>query len=249
MKIIIDAMGGDNAPDEIIKGALLAAEEYKIEIILTGKGEVILRSLEKMGRKELPKGIEIANANEVISMEEDPVTAIREKKDSSMSVGLAMLRDGLGDAFVSEEARRVNAEFGGETSGTWIFPRISYCPDGIYAAARLVELVSQHGRLSAAIDALPRYPLKRGGIKFTQGMDKQAIMHNIKSQLDDTGYTDMNTLDGLRVSYAEGWALVRPSGTEPKIRITAEAENKEAVERLYSRAESIVMRSIESCKQ
>jgi glycerol-3-phosphate acyltransferase PlsX len=101
MKIIIDAMGGDNAPDEIVKGALLAAEEYKIEIILTGKGEVILRSLEKMGRKELPKGIEIANANEVISMEEDPVTAIREKKDSSMSVGLAMLRDGLGDAFVS----------------------------------------------------------------------------------------------------------------------------------------------------
>ncbi len=94
-------MGGDNAPDEIVKGAVLAAEEYKIEITLTGRGEEILRSLEKMGRKELPKGIEIMNANEVITMEEDPVTAIREKKDSSMSVGLAMLRDGLGDAFVS----------------------------------------------------------------------------------------------------------------------------------------------------
>jgi glycerol-3-phosphate acyltransferase PlsX len=94
-------MGGDNAPDEIVKGAVLAVEDYKIEIILTGRGEDILRSLEKMGRKELPKGIEIMNANEVISMDEDPVTAIREKKDSSMSVGLAMLRDGLGDAFVS----------------------------------------------------------------------------------------------------------------------------------------------------
>lgn len=101
MKIIIDAMGGDNAPDEIVKGAILAAEEYKIDIILTGRGEDILRSLEKMGRKELPKGIEIANANEVIAMDEDPVTAIREKKDSSMTVGLTMLRDGLGDAFVS----------------------------------------------------------------------------------------------------------------------------------------------------
>jgi glycerol-3-phosphate acyltransferase PlsX len=101
LKIIIDAMGGDNAPDEIVKGAVEACEELGVEIILTGKGEEILRALEKMGRKELPKGMEIAHASEVILMDEDPVTAIREKKDSSMSVGLAMLRDGHGDAFVS----------------------------------------------------------------------------------------------------------------------------------------------------
>ncbi len=101
MKIIIDAMGGDNAPDEIVRGALEAAETYGVEIILTGKGEEILRSLEKMGKKELPKGVEIANATETVSMEEDPVAATRDKKDSSMSVGLTMLRDGFGDAFVS----------------------------------------------------------------------------------------------------------------------------------------------------
>ena len=98
MKIIVDAMGGDNAPIEIVKGAIAACEEYGVDIILTGRGEEILRTLEKMGRKELPKGIEIANANEVIAMEDDPVAAVREKKDSSMIVGLAMLRDGLGDA-------------------------------------------------------------------------------------------------------------------------------------------------------
>jgi glycerol-3-phosphate acyltransferase PlsX len=94
-------MGGDNAPNEIVKGAVEACEEFGIEVILTGKGEDILRALEKLGRKELPKGMEIANATEVIAMDEDPVTAIREKKDSSMSVGLAMLRDGHGDAFIS----------------------------------------------------------------------------------------------------------------------------------------------------
>lgn len=101
MKIIVDAMGGDNAPYEIVKGAIQACEAYDVEIILTGKGEDILRSLEKMGRKELPRGIEIAHASEVIEMCEDPVTAIREKKDSSMAVGLAMLRDGAADAMVS----------------------------------------------------------------------------------------------------------------------------------------------------
>lgn len=101
MKIIIDAMGGDNAPDEIVKGAVDACEQLGVDIILTGQGEAILRTLDKMGRKELPKGMEIANATEVISMDEDPVAAIRDKKDSSLSVGLALLRDGHGDALVS----------------------------------------------------------------------------------------------------------------------------------------------------
>lgn len=101
MKIIIDAMGGDNAPDEIVKGAVDAAAAYKVDIILTGDGEAILKSFQKMGMSGLPKGIEIAHASESISMEEDPVTAIREKKDSSIVVGLTMLRDGLGDAMVS----------------------------------------------------------------------------------------------------------------------------------------------------
>ncbi len=174
--------------------------------------------------------------------------------DVSMTVdrvaaGARIYRTRIGDAFVSEEARRSNAEFGGETSGTWIFPRISYCPDGIYAAARLVELVSQHGKLSEAIDRLPKYPLKRGGIKFALGLDKGAIMRHIKSLLEGTGYTDLNELDGLRVSYADGWFLIRLSGTEPKIRITAEAENSEAMERLYAKAAAIVQRGIESCKQ
>ncbi len=60
--------------------------------------------------------------------------------------GATIYRTRIGDAFVSEEAKRTGADFGGETSGTWIFPKISYCPDGIYAAARLVELVSKNGQ-------------------------------------------------------------------------------------------------------
>lgn len=101
MKIIVDAMGGDHAPDEIVKGAVMASEEYGVDIILTGRVEDVLRSFEKLGYKELPPRIEIANAATVIQMDEDPVEAIREKKDSSMVVGLTMLRDGKADAMVS----------------------------------------------------------------------------------------------------------------------------------------------------
>jgi len=101
MKIIVDAMGGDNAPNAIVEGAVMAAREFGAEIILAGKVEEILKGLEALGEKELPKGIEITNAAEVVEMEDDPASVIRTKKDSSMAVGLRMLRDGAADAMVS----------------------------------------------------------------------------------------------------------------------------------------------------
>ena len=82
MKIIVDAMGGDNAPFEIVKGSVEAAKEFGVEIILTGKTEEILKCIEKMGLSELPKGIEIANATEVVEMDDDPAMICRRKSDS-----------------------------------------------------------------------------------------------------------------------------------------------------------------------
>jgi len=101
LKIIVDAMGGDLAPREAVLGAVRAAREQKVEIILVGRGEEILACMEEWGIKTLPKGIEIAYASEVIDMEDDPSNIIRVKKDSSMAVALGLLRDGKGDALVS----------------------------------------------------------------------------------------------------------------------------------------------------
>lgn len=94
-------MGGDNAPDEIVKGSLEAAKDQNVDILLVGRGEDILRVIERIGLKELPRGIEIANATEIIEMEDDPASAVRIKKDASMTVALSLLRDGRGDALVS----------------------------------------------------------------------------------------------------------------------------------------------------
>jgi glycerol-3-phosphate acyltransferase PlsX len=101
MKIIVDAMGGDNAPDEIVKGALDAALDPDIDIMLVGRGEDILRAIERAGYKELPRGVEIMNATEVIEIHDEPANAVRAKKDSSLTVALIHLRDGGGDALVS----------------------------------------------------------------------------------------------------------------------------------------------------
>ena len=101
MRILIDAMGGDHAPDEIVKGAIDAAKEFDVQIVLVGQGEAILKSLSKLGHDTLPKGVEIANADDVVDMHDDPATVVRRRKDSSMVVGLRMLAEGQGDAMIS----------------------------------------------------------------------------------------------------------------------------------------------------
>lgn len=101
MKIIVDAMGGDNAPQAIVQGALDAHRELGVDIILVGRAEDILKAVESCGEKSLPAGVEIRNATEVVEIEDDPAFAFREKKDSSLTVGLTMLKEGAGDAFVS----------------------------------------------------------------------------------------------------------------------------------------------------
>jgi len=97
MRIIVDAMGGDNAPGEIVRGALAAHGTDGIEVVLVGREEEILAA----AGGTLPGGAQAVNAREVIEICDNPATAFKTKKDSSVTVGLTMLRDGKGDAFVS----------------------------------------------------------------------------------------------------------------------------------------------------
>ena len=97
MKIIVDAMGGDNAPEAIVKGAVYARDGLGVEICLVGRTEDIERCLDGVDRS----GISIVDAPEIITMEDDPSTAVRRKKNSSMAIALNLLKNGEGDAMVS----------------------------------------------------------------------------------------------------------------------------------------------------
>ena len=94
MKIILDAMGGDNAPKELLLGAAAAVKELGVEIIAVGDEE-------KIGACAREKGITVKHAAETIEMCDDPTSAVRHKKDSSMVVALRLLAAGEGDALVS----------------------------------------------------------------------------------------------------------------------------------------------------
>ena len=104
MKIILDVMGGDNAPDANIKGAINAINKIKAEIILVGKEDIIRSKIKEFYGKEVEEisdRLKIYNATETIEMEDQPTVAIKHKKDSSMVVGFNMLKQGEGDVFIS----------------------------------------------------------------------------------------------------------------------------------------------------
>ena len=101
MKIIVDAMGGDNAPLEIVKGALAGQKHWGVDIVLTGDENAIREALARCGQPEVPAGMEIISTSQTVEMCDDPATVFRRKKDTSMGVGLTMLREGQGDALVS----------------------------------------------------------------------------------------------------------------------------------------------------
>ena len=101
MKVILDAMGGDLAPEAAVLGALDAAKDFGAQITLVGKSEEILEIMRKAGINNLPEGMEIAGAEDVVDMHDDPGTVIHKRKNSSMVIGLRMLAEGQGDAFVS----------------------------------------------------------------------------------------------------------------------------------------------------
>jgi phosphoglucosamine mutase len=159
--------------------------------------------------------------------------------DTSMMVddclkGSEIIRTRVGDVYVAEGIKQCGAVYGGEPSGSWIFPKVSYCPDGVYAAAKLVEIVKDN-KLSELRKELPKYATKRGA--FPCANEKKAeFMRKIKIKLEPLG--EVLDIDGIRVEMENGWVLVRPSGTEAKVRITAEA--REDVDDIFAMAEKLV---------
>jgi phosphoglucosamine mutase len=159
--------------------------------------------------------------------------------DASLAIeemGLKIRRTKIGDSFVSEELRK-GGDFGGETAGAWIFPTISLCPDGIYAAAQIAALATKY-KLSEAVDAIPVYPLFRGSYS-NQGL----AMPVLEIKLRTLKPVSVHNTDGIKLVFHDGWLLVRSSGTEPKIRITAEAKTEARARELYDACLSLIKES------
>lgn len=140
-------------------------------------------------------------------------------------------RTRVGDVYVAAELKRRGADFGGEPSGTWIFPKTTLCPDGVYAAARLVSMVAERP-LDEMIREIPRYSVLRGSVPYPAG-ERARVESQVDAALRGLG-AEVSTLDGWRLQFADGWALVRFSGTEPKIRMLAESRTEPRAREIYA---------------
>lgn len=219
MKIIIDAMGGDHAPEQIVVGALQSAKEFNVQIVLVGRGEEILDSMRKNGWETLPDGVEIANAEDVVEMHDDPTQVLHQHRGSSMVLGLKMLADGQGDAFIS--AGNTGALL---TAATLLVKRIR----GIRRAA--LAPVIPLGNRSILIDAganvtcTPEFLLQFGcmGSLYAQYALKKT---NPRVGLLNNG-TEESKGDDLR---KEAFRLLKNAGDQGIINFIGNVEAREAV--------------------
>jgi phosphoglucosamine mutase len=149
----------------------------------------------------------------------------------------------VGDVYVAEALKSSGLEFGGEPSGTYIFPNETFCPDGVYAGALLAKMASED-RLSTMVDALPRYPVKRESHKF-EARRRAEVEERLREEAQGLDCDRLLTLDGYRAEFPDGWFLVRLSGTEPKVRVTVEARDEKELERLAELSSRVVGRCLQ----
>ena len=156
--------------------------------------------------------------------------------DASMSIEevAEVHRTPVGDSFVSEELLSWGT-FGGEPSGSWIFPKHSLCPDGPYAAALFAE-ISSEWNVAEELDALPKYTILRDSVMTPNGKEIMGILGA------------ENPTDGIRFADDNGWYLIRASGTEPKVRCTAEGRTKEDAKRMLEAGMSTLKKAEKEVK-
>jgi phosphoglucosamine mutase len=232
-------------------GELVRSSEAQIGFAFDGDGDRVM-FIDERGETPAPDRVLAAYAAYVVERCRGGVVVITHV-GASMCVeeavrlaGGRVIRTRVGDAYVAEALMRHGGVFGGEPVGAWIHPDVHPCPDGLLSALRLLRaLEEENASLSEFIADIPEYPLLRAKVGCPDQM-KGRVMMLIQERYG--GYFNRlrstSTIDGLRLEFSDGWLLLRPSGTEPVIRLTAEARSRSRAEELMERGRSLVERVV-----
>ncbi len=160
-------------------------------------------------------------------------------EDMVEAAGGKVVRVRVGDTYITEEMERRRAVFGGEPIGAWVLPEVHMCPDGILSALKLLEALEESEMtLSQFASEAPEYPTKSAKVEVS---DKARVMKGVEGGYRRAfGEAEVNRVDGVRLQLPEGWILIRASGTEPLIRITAEGRDEKATTSLLERGRELV---------
>ncbi len=168
-----------------------------------------------------------------------PVSSSQRMSDVANEAGVELYWTAVGSINVARKMMEINAVFGGEGNGGLIFPKHQYCRDGAMACAKILEILASGKRLSELAKSVPEY--FNAKTKITS-KNIQATMERVKLKASELGF-EIDTTDGIKIWYEDGWVLIRPSGTEPFFRIFAEAKKQERAEELMREGMNMVIRA------
>lgn len=160
------------------------------------------------------------------------------------ALGGEVIYERVGDVFMTDAIKKHNAVFGIEPSGHFYSNLFYPFDDGIQSSLLLAEIISKEKKpLSELVDEIPVYPMTEESIDCPEEKKSQVI-ERTKEKLEEKGYK-LNLMDGVRIDKQEGWAIVRPSNTQPLIRVTAEAKTESKLKQLKSEILSVLKETLE----
>lgn len=157
-----------------------------------------------------------------------------------------VIRTRVGDVHVALAVKKHKAIFGGEPCGAWIHPNYHYCPDGIISSVLILQaLEEENTNLSSFVSNAPLYPTLRRNLTCPE-QTKPTVMKKLEKTIPKAfpKVKEKVTIDGIRLTLENGWILVRPSGTEPLIRITVEADTEERAKEIVKKSAKTVEKAI-----
>lgn len=169
-----------------------------------------------------------------------PVSSSQRMADIAKEAGVELIWTAVGSINVARKMMETNAVFGGEGNGGLIFPKHQYCRDGGMACAELLEIIAAGTTLSEFAKSVPEYFNSK---TKTVCEDSKTTMERVTAAVLE-GTEKVDTTDGVKIWYEDGWVLIRPSGTEPIVRIFAESKTRASAEELMLEGLELV----EKCK-
>lgn len=168
-----------------------------------------------------------------------PASSSQRMADVAKDAGVELYWTAVGSINVARKMMEVNAVFGGEGNGGLIFPKHQYCRDGAMGCAKVLEILAGGEKLSELAKSVPQYFNEKTKVP---AKNTHTTMEIIKNEASGLGQK-LDTTDGVKIWYEDGWVLIRPSGTEPIFRIFAEAKNQERAEELLQEGLNMVTRA------
>ncbi|HIH94249.1 TPA: phosphoglucosamine mutase [Methanosarcina acetivorans] len=171
-----------------------------------------------------------------------PVSSSQRIADVAKDAGVELYWTAVGSINVARKMMEVNAVFGGEGNGGLIFPKHQYCRDGAMGCAKVLEILAGGKKLSELAKSVPHYFNEK---TKTPSKNKQVTMEIVKKEASELGHK-LDTTDGVKIWYEDGWVLIRPSGTEPIFRIYAEAKKQDRAKELMQEGLNMVLKAEKS---